>query len=78
MHYFSIENIIISNQYSFKPGNTTMDCLVDLIEEISTSLDQGSYAVRIFLDLSKAFGTVNHSILLSKLSYYGSFSYDLV
>lgn len=40
MHYFSIENTIISNQYGFKPGNTKMDCLVDLSEEISTSLDQ--------------------------------------
>ena len=42
MHYFSIEDIIIPNQYCFKLGNTTMDCLVDLIEEISTSLDIGS------------------------------------
>ena len=69
--YFSSENITTPTQYEFRPDSTTIDCLVDLIEEISTSLDQGDYAVSIFLDLSKAFVTVNHFILLSKLSSYG-------
>ena len=41
--------------------------LVDLIEEITATLDKEDYAVSIFLDLSKDFHTVNHQILLNKL-----------
>ena len=41
--------------------------LVDLIEEITATLDKGDYAVSIFLDLCKDFDTVNHQILLNKL-----------
>ena len=59
------------NQYGFRTGHTTSDCLIDLIEEITTRLDQGDYVVSLFLDLSKAFDTVSHQILLNKLRYYG-------
>ena len=45
--------------------------MVDLIDEITKAVDEEKYAVSIFLDLSKAFDTVNHSILLSKLDLYG-------
>ena len=71
MFYLTNESMISSKQYGFRPGYTTFDCLIDLIEEITSSLDQGHYVVSLFLDLSKAFDTVKHQILLNKLKYYG-------
>ena len=69
--YLTYEDILVPNQYGFRSAMTTVDCLVDLIDEITKSLDEENYAISIFLDLSEAFDTVNHSILLSKLDVYG-------
>ena len=50
MSYLVLEDILASNQYGFRPACTTTDCLVDLIEEITTSLDKGDYAISLFLE----------------------------
>ena len=48
-----------------------MLALIDLYEKVSLALDRKEHAVGIFLDLSKAFDTVDHNILLDKLKHYG-------
>ena len=42
-----------------------------MVDKIMQALKEGGVVLRVFLDFSKAFATVNHEILLSKLSKYG-------
>ena len=63
--HISIHDVFVPNQYDFRPGKNTTGCFVDLIEQIAKSLDNGEFALTLYLDLSKIFDTINHSILLS-------------
>ena len=45
--------------------------LIKLIDQISQELNSKNYSIGIFIDLSKAFNTIDHNILLRKLSCYG-------
>ena len=49
----------------------TFDSFVEITEVIKESIENGKYGCGIFIDLKKAFDTVNHKILLSKLEHYG-------
>ena len=65
-------NILSPSQYGFRSSMSTTEALLDLVEEITTSLEKKQkYTVGVFIDLKKAFDTVDHDILYKKLHFYG-------
>ena len=70
-NYVEKHNILSNHQYGFRRNRSTEDALLNLTDKISKALDEGKYTIGVFLDLSKAFDTVNHEILFSKLQHYG-------
>ena len=69
--YFDKYNILYQNQFGFRQGHSSHHALITLVNKITQSLDSGDMVTGIFLDLKKAFDTVNHTILVKKLYSYG-------
>jgi len=70
-NHVELNKIIHPNQFGFQRSKNTEHNLIQVLNFISKALNDGDYCIGVFLDLKKAFDTVNHQILLSKLEYYG-------
>ena len=66
--YFNMNKLLYRGQYGFRKGHSTELASID---NIIHKLDQDKLAISIYLDLSKGFDTLDHDILLHKLSFYG-------
>ena len=64
-------NILSKHQFGFRKNHSTNHAVIALVDKISTALDMGKVAIGCFIDLKKAFETVNHFILINKLRKYG-------
>ena len=71
LDYFTNNNLLCLDQFGFRPGHSTELAALRLVDHLITQLDSCRVPTNIYIDLSKAFDTLNHGILLQKLKYYG-------
>ena len=69
--YLNSKIILSCNQYGFRRNHSTYMAIMDMYDKISGAIDKNEYAIGVFIDLAKAFDTLDHNILLKKLEHYG-------
>ena len=69
--FFNKNNLFCSNQFGFRNKHSTFHALTSAVENLYESIENKNFTLGIFIDFSRAFDTVNHSIMLEKLHHYG-------
>ena len=69
--FLQLHSILIDEQFGFRQKHSTDLAVFNLSQNILEQIESGNYCIGLFMDLSKAFDTIDHHILLQKLNYYG-------
>ena len=78
LDFIEQNKILYKHQYDFRQKHSTQHTIITLVDRITNSLDKGDIVISIFLDLKKAFDTVDHPTLLNKLYAYGIRGYAFI
>ena len=68
-HYLLTNNLFYSHQLAYRAGHSTETVLLKIVNDLLSALDEDKVSLLSLLDLSAAFNTIDHFILLSRLSY---------
>ena len=71
IEYLEKNDILYKHQCGFREGHSTKLAVTNLINQLVHYQDEGRVTVGVFIDFARAFDTINHSILLSKMQNYG-------
>ena len=69
--YICTNNLFTIEQSGFRTGHSTELAAIQLVDHLTKQMDMGKVPINIYIDLSKDFDTLDHFILLDKLTYYG-------
>ena len=68
---FIVEKIEFKAQFGFRAKHSTIQAVSLITDKIQKAIEEGLFSCGVFLDFSKAFDTVDHKILISKLKHFG-------
>ncbi|CAK1588448.1 unnamed protein product [Parnassius mnemosyne] len=69
LEFLNVNNILPQKQSGFRNGHSTATALLDVVDEVLSEADSGNGTILVLLDFSRGFDTINHDLLMSKLSH---------